>query len=219
MKKIYYILCLMLCIAMASCDAHQDFPDTSMKIGQVLCSDGSIVEAEVATELSKKPVGVVFHINRGEDEGYKAFAAYIRELEDVQFSDTIGISQGTSADINAYDGNENTFTLYTSSPATSHMADRVFAIWTYGQSAYIPSVAQLGLLCQARDIVNATLLKVGGDTIASSGHEAWHWSSTEVEGQEGYKAWLVGMGTGARQETPKTEEHYTRPIITIYHSN
>lgn len=38
--KIFYTICAAFMAAtIASCDAHQDFPDTSMKIGDILCTD------------------------------------------------------------------------------------------------------------------------------------------------------------------------------------
>lgn len=43
----------------------------------------------------------------------------------------------------------------------------------------------------------------------------WYWTSTEVEGQQTAKAWLYSIGSGAMQETPKTQAHRIRPIITL----
>ena len=42
--KIFHTICAAFMAAtIASCDAHQDFPDTSMKIGDILCTDGKVV--------------------------------------------------------------------------------------------------------------------------------------------------------------------------------
>ena len=38
---------------------------------------------------------------------------------------------------------------------------------------------------------------------------------TTTPEQETAKAWLYSMGSGAIQETPKTQAHKVRPIITI----
>ncbi|KAA5299734.1 DUF1566 domain-containing protein, partial [Phocaeicola dorei] len=43
----------------------------------------------------------------------------------------------------------------------------------------------------------------------------WYWTSTEVEGQQTVKAWLYSTASGTMQETPKTQAHKVRPIITI----
>jgi hypothetical protein len=90
-------------------------------------------------------------------------------------------------------------------------------MWKYGQSAYIPSVAQLQLLYASRNAVNSYISKCGGDVISAEPNECWYWSSTEVSGQESAKAWLFSLASGAMQETPKTEPHKIRPIITLYH--
>lgn len=95
------------------------------------------------------------------------------------------------------------------------MAESVFALWKYGQSAYVPSVAQMRLLYAARGIINPVIEKCGGDPLPTEANECWYWTSTEVEGQQTVKAWLYSTASGAMQETPKTQAHKVRPIITI----
>ena len=132
------------------------------------------------------------------------------------FADSLGVEQGTSADITAYDGNENTYrTCMKQKRRASPMAEAVFALWKYGQSAYVPSVAQMRLLYAARGIINPVIEKCGGDPLPTEADECWYWTSTEVEGQQTVKAWLYSTASGAMQETPKTQAHKVRPIITI----
>ena len=95
------------------------------------------------------------------------------------------------------------------------MAEAVFDLWRYGQSAYVPSVAQARLLYAARATVNPVIERGGGDPLSQVPDNCWYWTSTEVEGQQTAKAWLYSMGSGAMQETPKTQAHRVRPIITI----
>lgn len=85
----------------------------------------------------------------------------------------------------------------------------------YGQSAYVPSVAQMRLLYAERGIINPVIEKCGGDPLPTEADECWYWTSTEVEGQQTVKAWLYSTASGAMQETPKTQAHKVRPIITI----
>ena len=124
------------------------------------------------------------------------------------------MKHNTSADIAAFDGNGNTHAMY--STGTSPAASAVFDMWQYGQSAYIPSVAQIKLLYQARSVVNTYIRKCGGDVIPDNPDECWYWTSTEVKDQETAKAWLYSLASGALQETPKTQAHKVRPIITLY---
>lgn len=125
-----------------SCDEHQDFPDTAMKVGHVLCTDGNVLPFEKYEQSGKKAIAVVFHINQNENIEGNGYAVYLNDIAPEAFADSIGVEQGTSADLSAYDGNENTFALYDSDEVKSPLAERVFDLWRYGQSAYIPSVAR-----------------------------------------------------------------------------
>ena len=98
---------------------------------------------------------------------------------------------------------------------SSPVAEKVFDLWRYGQSAYIPSVAQMRLLYQARDAINPYIVKCGGTPIPDDENDCWYWTSTEVKGQETAKSWLFSLGSGAIQETPKWQAHKARPVITL----
>ncbi len=213
MKKLTYILFAFILVGLTSCDEHKDFPDTSMKIGHVLCTDGQVIPLN---ELgSKTAIGVVFRINQGSGEG-TAYAVYITDISPVEFSDSLGVAQGTSADVTAHDGNANTYSLYSNTSVGSPLAKAVFDMWAFGQSAYVPSVAQMHALSQALSQINPVLETVGGTALPQTAQDCWYWTSTEVQGQENDKAWLYSIATGAIQETPKDQAHRCRPIITIY---
>lgn len=218
MKILHYIHAVLavvgFTVTLASCDGHIEFPDTAMKTCDILCTDGEIVRyAEVASK-GKTPIGVVFHVNQdGKTEG-TGYAVYLWDIQPSAFSDSLGVKQNTSANPTAFDGNTNTYAMYAS--GVSSAAISVFGMWKYGQSAYIPSVAQLQLLYASRNAVNSYISKCGGDVIPSEPGECWYWSSTEVSGQESAKAWLFSLASGAMQETPKLESHKIRPIITLY---
>ena len=64
------------------------------------------------------------------------------------------------------------------------MAMQVFDMWRYGQSAYVPSVAQMQLLYAAKEFVNPYIKACGGDLLPDEADGCWYWTSTEVEGQE-----------------------------------
>lgn len=203
-------------IAVTSCDGHHPEPDMGMKVGDVLCTDGQILPLESWKKSGKEGIGIVFHVNTNPDTEGRGYAVYLHDLEPVAFADSLGIKQGTSADAYAYDGNANTYALMSQRNVGSPMADAVFELWRYGQSAYVPSVAQLRLLNDARSRINMNIEYIGGEAIADDPDGCWYWSSTEVAGQESVKAWLYSLSQGAMQETPKTQNHKVRPIITIY---
>lgn len=65
------------------------------------------------------------------------------------------------------------------------MAEAVFDLWRYGQSAYIPSVAQMRLLYAVRETVNPVIVeRCGGHPLPLDEYDCWYWTSTEVSGQE-----------------------------------
>ena len=203
-----------MAVAFVSCDEHRDFPDTAMKTCDILCTDGKVVRFEDMQSQGKKPIAVVFHINQTDNMEGTGFAVYLWDIASAEFSDSIGVKQTTSANVTAYDGNSNTYAMHAS--GVSPAADEVFNMWHYGQSAYIPSVAQMRLLYQAKNAVNSYIQRCGGDVISDNPDECWYWTSTEVKDQESAKAWLYSLASGALQETPKEQPHKIRPIITLH---
>lgn len=201
-----------------SCDAHDDHDlqvETTMHLCDVVCSDGTVVRYDDYKARNKTASAVVFHINAdGKGQG-KAYAVCLYDIESTAFSDTLGIKQNTSANIIAHDGNTNSFTLLANKKIYSPMANMVFQYMDYGQSAYIPSVAQMEILYHAKPLINETIRRCGGIPLPET-PEGWYWTSTEVEGQEQMKAWLYSMVSGLRLETSKIQNHRVRPIITIY---
>ena len=146
-------------VTMSSCDEHIEFPDTAMKTCDILCTDGEIVRFADIESKGKTPIGVVFHVNQdGKTEG-TGYAVYLWDVEPSAFSDSLGVKQNTSANPAAFDGNTNTYAMYAS--GVSSAATSVFDMWKYGQSAYIPSVAQLQLLYASRNAVNNYISKCG----------------------------------------------------------
>ena len=210
------VILLTAMTTLCSCDEHRDFPDTAIKTGHVLCTDGSVVPLDQCNATGRTPVAVVFHIFQGEYAEGTGYAVSLHDIREKAFADTIGVKQNTSADLAAYDGNLNTHNLFITKDAVSPLAESVFAVWSYGQSAYIPSVAQMRMLYQVKDIINPIIGQCGGEPIADAPGECWYWTSTEVKGQETTKAWLFSLGSGALQETPKDQQHKARPIITLY---
>lgn len=206
---------VVMAVALAACDAHIEIPDTAMRPGHVLCIDGTTLPYSKYEQSGKQAIGIVFDTNPdGKTEGY-GYAVYLWDIAPVAFADSLGVEQGTSADVEAYDGNTNTSALYQTKETTSPMAKVVFDMWQYEQSAYVPSVAQMRLLYAAQDCINPMIEKCGGTPLPQSDENCWYWTSTEVEGQQTEKAWLYSMGSGAIQETPKTKIHKVRPIITL----
>lgn len=215
-KHLYHIVLVCMTVMFISCDDHKDFPDTSSQVCDILCTDGKIVTQSEFDKGGKEAIAVVYHINHSDDVEGGGFAVYLWDMPSALFADSLGVKQGTSASLSSMDGNANTHALYTCKDMGSPMANNVFAMWRYGQSAYVPSVAQMQLLYNVRNRVNATIMKLGGSPIPDTSDECWYWTSTEVQNQESVKAWLYSLSTGTYQECPKDQSHKIRPIVTIY---
>ena len=201
--------------SLMACDEHRDFLDTAMKPCHILCTDGKVLSVSDFEQSDKQAIAVVFHVNHNEDTEGNGYAVYLWNLESLAFADSIGVKQNTSADITALDGFENTFALLNTKDTSSPLAKKVFDLWKYGQSAYIPSVAQMRLLYHAKEQINPVIKICGGDTLPVAADDCWYWTSTEVNEQETAKAWLYSMGSGAIHDTPKTQAHQSRAIITL----
>lgn len=198
-----------------ACDEHMDFPDIAMKPCHILCTDGKVLPVSDFRESQKQPIAVVFHVNHdGSTEG-DGYAVYLWNLDPLAFADSIGIKQNTSADIAALNGFENTFALLDTRETSSPLAEKVFDLWRYGQSAYIPSVAQMRLLYHAKEQINPVIKMCGGDELPDVADDCWYWTSTEVNEQQTAKAWLYSMGSGTIHDTPKIQAHKSRAIITL----
>ena len=209
-----------LTASVSSCDCHHfDEPDPGMSVGDILCTDGSVVSFSDYVKSGREAVAIVYNVNQNVDDEIRGYAVYLGDISDEAFSDSIPVSQGTSKNLNLLDGNENTYALYKCDKTSSPMALPVFDLWTYGQSAYIPSVEQLRQIQSVKNFINPRIEAIGGDILPDSPDDCWYWSSTEVEGQEDIKAWLVSMHSGIIQETPKEQKHHCRPVVTIYRHN
>ena len=100
--KILHILCVtLMAVAFVSCDEHRDFPDTSMKTYDILCTDGKVVRFEDVKSQNKTPIAVVFYVNQNEDIQGTGYAVYLRDIEPYAYSDSLGLKHNTSADITA----------------------------------------------------------------------------------------------------------------------
>ena len=186
---------------------HEEFTShlSSLQVGNVVCTDGNILSMDGFKQSDKEPVGIVFHVNRSSEADNLGYAVYIHDMEPLVFADSLGIDQGTSTSLADEDGNENIYSLFNNDEVKSPIAIRTFDLWSYGQSAYIPSVRQLSYLFTVRHLVNECISEVGGTQINLNPGECLLWTSTEVEGRKENKAWLYSMQSGTIQETSKNQ--------------
>lgn len=218
MKKCLTLsLCLGILLSVGACNCeHETEPPYPFKLGWIVCTDGQVISFCDYAKSDKNAIAIVYKVVEDHDSEIAGYAVYLDDAKPAAFCDSLGISQGTSMDINALDGNENTFAMYDSNGTKSPLAQSVFSMWKYGQSAYVPSIAQLKQIYAVKNFINPRIEAIGGDELPDDADECWYWSSTEVAGQETAKSWLFSMLSGTIQETPKDQVHKCRPVITLY---
>lgn len=219
MRRTYFsIFCGLFAIILqsllVSCDEHEP-TDHQLHVGYVLCDDHSSMDAQTFfNQSAKKAVGVIFA--EATDE-HPALAVILKETQGV-FCDSLGLENGTSKDISAYDGLTNTISMFQSKVKDTGkgcpIADTMFHFHQGGQSDYIPSVAEQRLLVKSAGYINGIIEKLGGTPIDIQG-DTWYWTSTEVKENPGYQAWLCSSAGGGIIETPKDEAHKARAIVRL----
>lgn len=129
---------LLITGALAACDAHIEESEETKYPVHVLCVDGTVIPYSEYEQSKEQAIAVVFHIGSdGETEG-NGYAVYLWDMTPKAFADSLGVEQGTSADITAYDGNENTFALYETEETASPMAEAVLPCGNTGRAPMFP---------------------------------------------------------------------------------
>ena len=161
LRNLKHLLCAiltggtMLFTSCEDCDHEGDKSiASSLQVGDVVCSDGSVLSKEKFSSSQKEPVAIVYHVNRNPEIKALGYAVSIWDVASAAFADSLGVEQETSASLEKEDGNENTHAMYRHEEVKSPLAVYVFDMWRYGQSAYIPSVKQLTYLYQQIGFIN-----------------------------------------------------------------
>lgn len=209
---------LLTIFSFTSCDDYQP-TDHAVHVGYILCDNHSCMAPDAYfAQNAHKAVGVVF---AEQTEDHPLMAVMLKELEGV-FCDSVGLANGTSGSLTAFDGSANTRAMHKSYNAeTKKGSPLAMALYTFhdnGQSDFLPSVAEQRLLNVSARSINPIIEKLGGTPIAFEG-DCWYWTSTEVSDNSGYQAWLCSSVNGGILETPKTESHKARAIVQVNYSN
>lgn len=140
----------------------------------------------------------------------KAYAVSLKNYSEKEFidPDTIYFEQGTSADIEAYDGEVNTIALryfQVASPIAKNVSPKYF----------IPSVAEMYKLYMAKSIVNSIIKQCGGELLPIDKEDCWYWTSTECAEAPQDRAWRYSLTSGRFAAADKHSQFATRPFISI----
>jgi len=220
MKKIYYSLICFFLTAFYSCNDCPETIDTSIRVGNILCSDGSFIEPGYLNKDGKKAIGVIFWVNPGNDESVTdlGYAVSLHNLNAVAWSDTILAINNVSVSENDFLGASNTSEISLAgqdgkfqTPAATNSIDfkpEGIPGWFLG------SVGQMKELYKQRIIVNESIMTAGGNGF----NDIWYWTSTQ-DGTGGSTSeqfsLIISLTEGTVLNSIKDSHFAIRPIIAI----
>ncbi len=212
----------------SSSSSAGSFTPPAIAIGDILCTDNSIVKPADWPVAGKTAMGVVFYVDNTDQHGW---AVALKEFADVtwgpysnyiQYSnsdDVPGIPNYTNArdaigDENGMDNTTAIRTKYGSSFSNCQAAYRCYyynhSTGTYGSTHngwYLPAAGQLRKLFAELPTISATLTRLG--TAAQQFAGIWYWSSSEYSSTN---AWPVNYYGGVYYLSKSYINYYARPV-------
>lgn len=217
MKKLLYICLFMLCIS--SCSKHEDIINTDFQVGNILCSDGSILHPSLFDGSEKKAVAIVFWCNDGSNPNIKDMG-YAVSLEDLPADLLIDMDE----DISNVSESETEFDGAANTAAIANIAikdninypavKKALEYAPYGVTGwFIGSVAQNKAIKPNIEKVYSSL-----DIVKGEKFEGWYWSSTEDgAGKDTPKMFSLISSLQEGRTTSSSKRNYfkVRPLIAI----
>ena len=181
-------------------------PDYSnCKIGDILYSDMSCNANMIA---SKTPIGVIFdttnHLAVAKDEFSNLMWGMSGDISGIQ---NYANSSTSTADWQGFNNTKAIHDFEKSQGGYYPLMRNAVLYSTTGTSQgqwYVPAAGELQSISSNKDVLNTTLLKIGGTQMSGG-----HWSSSEKDGSN---VWTISMG-GSMSATPKVGREKLRPII------
>lgn len=179
----------------------------AIAIGDILCTDNSIVKAANWPVAGKTPMGVVFYVDNTKQHGW---AVALKEFSSVRWGPHSSYNQYSSSDdvpgitnyTNARDaigdenGLANTNAIRTKYGSNFSNCQAAYNCYYYNHSTgtagsthlgwYLPAAGQLRKLFSELPTINATLTRLGSAAQQFTGW--WYWSSSEYSNDD---AWYV----------------------------
>ena len=219
MKTTIKLLVLTISLMQISCIKHTEIVDSTYNIGNIYCSDGTILPIEDYIKQDiKKAVGVIFYKYQDNTSSpYKALVLALDEITPTTWSDSI-CDVGTSTDFNAMNGAENTYTavLWALSNEThAYACQKAYEYNKFNTSAwFLPSVAEASEILKNKYILLHSLEECEGEPFLS----LWYWTSTQDNASEQatvLNAMAVSFLNDAIMPSSKLNKFAIRPIMAI----
>ena len=172
-------------------NSQQPIMEPSIAVGDVLCTDGSVVKISAWPVAGKTARGIVFYVD---NTGQHGWAVHLQDQSQGiawcpnynPYFDVPALANITTLEggINDVDGYSNTQKLRNAGSAT--MFPAAWAV-DFAQQWYVPAIGQLHVLLAEYPKVNESLQTVGGSPLFPfSSILTSYWSSTEYSD---YAAW------------------------------
>ena len=152
---------LMMAVAVmggvTSCEEHTDEYDGSLRVGNILLADNTVVSPQGYDAEGKQAVGVIFYCNRD-----TALVISTHELGCYAYADSLGTVGSVDSDSRTLCGAENTAALLVSEIPTP-AAEAVAAFRSPMASWALPSAGELRALAAMLPVVENSMRIIGGE--------------------------------------------------------
>ena len=207
-----YAAMLMMAVAvmggMTSCEEHTDEFDGSLRVGNILLADNSVVSPQGYDADGQQAVGVIFYCNRD-----TALVVSTHELGSYAYADSLGTVGSVDSDSRTLCGAENTAALLVSeipTPAAETVADfrSPMASWA------LPSAGELRALASMLPVVDNSMRMIGGEPFSDGQYVSSTQDGSSSESEQMYYL-SVAVRSGFVTSTIKTNPGRVRPVLRI----
>lgn len=207
-----YAAMLMMAVAvmggMTSCEGHTDEFDGSLRVGNILLADNSVVSPQGYDADGQQAVGVIFYCNRD-----TALVVSTHELGSYAYADSLSTVGSVDSDSRTLCGAENTAALLVSeipTPAAEAVADfrSPMASWA------LPSAGELRALASMLPVVENSMRMIGGEPFSDGQYVSSTQDGSSSESEQMYYL-SVAVRSGFVTSTIKTTPGRVRPVLRI----
>ena len=203
MKKVLLLLSVLLFTTLCSAQ--------TVNIGDILCTDGSIVSCEAFPNSGKTAKGIVFYVDETDQHGwavhlnYQGSVLWSPDYHDIPELHNYWTFREAINDFNGY---ENTRIIRNAGNAITYPA--AWAV-DFEHGWYLPAAGQIRYLYGYIPELNHSLQLVGGQTFDLSGNW-WLWASTECGAED---AWDINY-QGSEGHSKKPDHYFFVRSITDF---
>ena len=203
---------LMMAVAVmggvTSCEEHTDEYDGSLRVGNILLADNSVVSPQGYDAEGKQAVGVIFYCNRD-----TALVISTHELGSYAYADSLGTVGSVDSDSRTLCGAENTAALLVSEIPTP-AAEAVAAFRSPMASWALPSAGELRALAAMLSVVENSMRIIGGDPFDDGQYLSSTQDGSTSESEQMYYL-SVAVRSGFVTSTIKTTPGRVRPVLRV----